>query len=98
MFCIPADRPTVEISLRCKLPISLLFGTMHLAQTNHFPSDVEPYFPTIPAFWETWCRNIQADGGVYDLEALHKLLPKVRAKERMPTKQELRGGQAKSKP
>jgi hypothetical protein len=42
--------------------------------------------------------NIQADGGVYDLEALNKLLPKVRAKERMPTKQELRGRQAESKP
>jgi hypothetical protein len=73
------------------------FGTMHLAQTNHFPSDVEPYFPTIPAFWNL-VSNIQADGGVYDLEALNKLLPKVRAKERMPTKQELRGRQAESKP
>jgi hypothetical protein len=73
------------------------FGTMHLAQTNHFPSDVEPYFPTIPAFWNL-VSSIQADGGVYDLEALNRLLPKVRAKERMPTKQELRRGQAKSKP
>lgn len=73
------------------------FGTMHLAQTNHFPSEVEPYFPTVPAFWNM-VSNIQADGGVYDLEALSKLLPKVRAKERMPTKQELHGLQPKSTP
>jgi len=26
------------------------FGTMRLAQENHFPTDLEPYFPTIPAF------------------------------------------------
>jgi hypothetical protein len=73
------------------------FGTMRLAQENHFPTDLEPYFPTIPAFWKM-VSNIQADGGIYDLEALNRLLPKVRAKERMPTKQELYGGLAKSTP
>jgi len=64
------------------------FGTLHLAQLNHFPREAEPYFPTIPAFWNMLLK-IAADGGIYDLEALNKLLPKVRAKERMPTKQEL---------
>jgi hypothetical protein len=33
--------------------------------------------------------NIAADGGIYDLDALNRLLPKVRARDRMPTKQEL---------
>lgn len=64
------------------------FGTLHLAQLNHFPSEMEPYFPTIPAFWSMLLK-IQADGGIYDLKALNKLLVKVKAKERMPTKQEL---------
>lgn len=64
------------------------FGTMRLAQENHFPTELESYFPTIPAFWKM-VSNIQADGGVYDLAALNKLLPKVRAKQRIPTKQEL---------
>jgi len=64
------------------------FGTLHLAQLSHFPSEAEPYFPTIPAFWNMLLK-IAADGGIYDLEALNKLLPKVRAKERIPTKQEL---------
>lgn len=65
------------------------FGTLHLAQLNHFPSEVEPYFPTIPAFWNLLLK-IAADGGIYDLQALNKLLPKVRTKERIPTRQELR--------
>jgi hypothetical protein len=73
------------------------FGTMRLAQENHFATDLEPYFPAIPAFWKM-VSNIQAHGGIYDLEALNRLLPKVRAKERMPTKQELCGRQAKSRP
>ncbi len=64
------------------------FGTLHLAQRNHFPSQAEPYFPTLPAFWKM-LLNIAADGGIYDLDALNRLLPKVRARDRMPTKQEL---------
>lgn len=64
------------------------FGTLHLAQLNHCPSDAEPDFPTIPAFWNMLLK-IAANGGIYDLEALNKLLPKIRAKERIPTKQEV---------
>lgn len=66
------------------------FGTLHLAQRNHCPSEAEPHFPVIPAFWNMLLK-IAADGGIYDLGALNKLLPKVRAKERMPTKQEVLG-------
>jgi hypothetical protein len=66
------------------------FGTLHLAQRNYFPNEVEPYFPTIPAFW-TMLLKIAADGGIYDLEALKRLLVKVRAKEKLLTKQELYG-------
>ena len=64
------------------------FATLHLAQMNHCPSQAESYFPTIPAFWNMLLK-IQTDGGIYDLAALNKLLVKVKAKERIPTKQEL---------
>jgi hypothetical protein len=64
------------------------FGTLHLAQLNHYPINAEPYFPTIPAFWSL-LSGIVADGGIYDLGALNLLLPKIRAKERILTKQEL---------
>jgi hypothetical protein len=66
----------------------LAFGTLHLAQLNHCPGCVEPYFPTIPAFWNLLSK-IATDGGIYDLDALNRLLPKVRAKEGIPAKHEL---------
>jgi hypothetical protein len=34
----------------------LAYGTMHLAQLNHCPRNLQPHFPVIPAFWKMMSR------------------------------------------
>jgi Protein of unknown function (DUF3800) len=67
----------------------LAYGTLHLAQRSHYPSEAEPHFPIIPAFWKMLLRlaenrDTSPYGTICNLQTLTALVEKVKRGEMIP--------------
>lgn len=58
----------------------LAYGTYRLALENYFPAELEPDFRVIPPFMRM-ILEVPSGGGIYDNDALKRLLNRVRAKD-----------------
>lgn len=58
----------------------LAYSTYQLVMENHFPKDAVPYFDVIPPF-ERMLHGIMYGGGLYDAEALRRLLNRIKSKD-----------------
>lgn len=58
----------------------LAYSTYRLAITNYFPKDADHYFDVIPPF-ERMLQGIVYGGGLYDSDALNKLLNRIKSKD-----------------
>jgi hypothetical protein len=67
----------------------LAFGTFHLGHVYHYPSEAEPHFPVVPAFWKllvglAGSPTTSPYGTIITLESVQKFVADIKAGRMLP--------------